>query len=249
MLNVLLTSHIQKINKKHDLSDSDAFIVYCLSKILPIEEQVAKGYITDGPNDGNIDAFYFDLNEEENELVIYILNCKYYKEGSSRSIGEKEVRLLSNSIRKIIKGDSFACFNEEIQQQIQEVSSLIQKHNYDFRMEVYFICSGSTPAAERTKAVAEELENVAYYFWSLEDIVNFTSTKKKTVTLDIQKERLRIQIENSDIKSMVAVLPAESVIQLYEEGGKEKILSQNVRGFLGNTTVNKKIIDSAENIL
>ena len=39
MLNVLLTSHIQKINKKHDLSDSDAFIVYCLSKILPIEEQ------------------------------------------------------------------------------------------------------------------------------------------------------------------------------------------------------------------
>ena len=68
MLNVLLTSHIQKINKKHDLSDSDAFIVYCLSKILPIEEQVAKGYITDGPNDGNIDAFYFDF-EEENELV------------------------------------------------------------------------------------------------------------------------------------------------------------------------------------
>ena len=124
MLNVLLTSHIQKIKEKHDLSDSDAFIVYCLSKILPIEEQVAKGYITDGPNDGNIDAFYFDLNEEENELVIYILNCKYYKEGSSRSIGEKEVRLLSNSIRKIIKGDSFTCFNEEIQQQIQEVSSL-----------------------------------------------------------------------------------------------------------------------------
>ena len=246
MLNVLLTSHIQKINEKHDLSDSDAFIVYCLSKILPIEEQVAKGYITDGPNDGNIDAFYFDLNEEENELVIYILNCKYYKEGSSRSIGEKEVRLLSNSIRKIIKGDSFTCFNEEIQQQIQEVSSLIQKHNYDFRMEVYFICSGGTPAAERTKAVAEEMENVAYYFWSLEDIVNFTSTTKKTVTLDIQKERLRIQIENSDIKSMVAVLPAESVIQLYEEGGKEKILSQNVRGFLGNTTVNKKIIESAE---
>ena len=246
MLNVLLTSHIQKIKEKHDLSDSDAFIVYCLSKILPIEEQVAKGYITDGPNDGNIDAFYFDLNEEENELVIYILNCKYYKEGSSRSIGEKEVRLLSNSIRKIIKGDSFTCFNEEIQQQIQEVSSLIQKHNYDFRMEVYFICSGGTPAAERTKAVAEEMENVAYYFWSLEDIVNFTSTTKKTVTLDIQKERLRIQIENSDIKSMVAVLPAESVIQLYEEGGKEKILSQNVRGFLGNTTVNKKIIESAE---
>ena len=60
-------------------------------------------------NDGNIDAFYFDLNEEENELVIYILNCKYYKEGSSRSIGEKEVRLLSNSIRKTSKEDSFTC--------------------------------------------------------------------------------------------------------------------------------------------
>ncbi len=242
----LLRGSVQKIKERQNLSDSDAFIVHCLTKILLIEEQVAKGYITDGPNDGNIDAFYYEIDEVENEIVLYILNCKYPKEGSSHSISEREVRLLSDSLRKIIKGETFANLKEDIKKKLEEISILIEQ-GYSYRMEVYFICSGSTPASESVKAQALKFEDavIEYHFWSLEDTVKNLNGKKRTVILDIQKERMKFQIEDADMKSMVAVLPAASVIKLYEEGGKDRILDQNVRGYLGSNSINKKIIESA----
>ena len=111
-----IDSRVNEFKRKQDfkdLSDPLLFTVTCLknyyfdSPLNDVDSETIKSYLTDGPNDGGIDAIFNDPSSEVNDVIV--VQSKYYRNtdatqetvvGELYKIGETLKDLQNNKIEK-----------------------------------------------------------------------------------------------------------------------------------------------------
>lgn len=260
MLNDILKASLQNIVREHsedfpksvrnegeNRKMSYAFVIHSLTEILDLDRATAIKHITDGGDDMSIDAIYVD----DEKKSIHFFSNKFSKEVQKRTFPENDFKLLNNSISIIMKKNGMSSFktlkskaNYTLKQKIGEINDLVQKHQ-DAEVHIHIVTN-----SEKDNVIDNysKEENYEYHAYGLPRLVGHQETSEDIsyqITSDDDGLYKKCIIDQ-EITAYFLSLSAESLAKLYGDGKKENMLANNIRYYLGNTKINKKIKEAIE---
>ncbi len=225
---------------------SFAFVVFSLSRSLFNDDMnEITEYITDGANDCNIDALYFeDTNDEK--LNVHVYQMKYKgKTKIDSTIGKNEIDLFIDKINKIfITGKTNDLeMNEKLSNKLKEFED-IQK-NFIFsniQIILHLITNGAELNNDSKIALNELKSSNNIIDWKFDNTYDFFVDNKK----DVGEIQVPISDEHFSINNTHIVnLKAYDIAELYEKY-QDTILDKNVRKLL-SSNINDMIKDTLKN--
>lgn len=224
---------------QHDLDRlSRALAAYALAGGCEIDDATAAGAITDGSDDGGIDALYFD--RPGNRLAF--VQSKFKRTGAAPA--QDEVLKTINGI-KAIRARQFNGFNEAIRNRLDEIEEALDTPGVKLEALLVFLGDALGPhATTDLNAFKTELNRFAPVMdWrtvGLEAVFDWIIGEQTPATVDDQ-----IMLENwSGItgprKAFYGQISAASLAKLVEDHGKA-LFERNIRHYLGSVGVNTAI--------
>lgn len=222
------------------------FSIFAISRILDLELEDVMKCITEGSNDGAIDAVYIDISVFDTAEV-YIFNFKDpIKEQDG--IQETEIKKVLCSLRRWPANP-----NEYLKTKIDEIESLkinpqIMRLNY----HIYFVTSGCVSKDKRPSCIEfSELEYLgeckvidAKLLCDYAFLKNEVS-KEKFVLMYTNEYEVSHYYNDTAISSYVVDISAEQLLDMCHKYS-ESIFEYNVRNGL-LSKINKGIVSTAQN--
>jgi hypothetical protein len=217
---------------------SRALAAYALVGKCEVDDAIAVGAITDGSDDGGIDALYFDRSG--NRLVL--VQSKFKRNGTAPA--QDEVLKTINGIRSV-RARQFDAFNEAIRNRLDEIEEALDTPGV--KLEVLLIFLGDAQnqhAANDLNAYREELNQfgpvMEWQAAGLESIYGWLVAEQSPATVDDQ-----ITLENwygitTPRKAFYGQISAAALAKLVEDHGKA-LFERNIRHYLGSVGVNTAI--------
>ncbi|EHZ9859100.1 AIPR family protein [Salmonella enterica] len=216
--------------------------------------------ITDGSNDGGVDAYYID----EETKRIYFIQSKY--RDNHTNFAKKEIsidELASMELERILDGEKTSTTGEEFNSKILNLQSKISKLNiakYSYRIVILANCSLPNSKIKRIigNIGTEEIEVFDYKRVTNEFIFpivsgNYFYPSDVSVTLNFQERntsRIRYDVPIGDIETEISVVfvPTIEIAKILNKY-RNAILKYNPRCYLEmkSNKVNKEISTSIEN--
>lgn len=252
--NTILQQRLKKIipfipKEYKSIENSYAFLLFSMMSILGIDIDEAILNSTEGYGDGGIDAIYIDQTEKD--IIIHIFQSKFKIDPLKGGLGKNEIDLTIAKVEEIFRGDEMLNQSPKIKAKIDEIRDTIQEFGA-IKMpsvNIYFVTNGKLPSEdekERAK-ILEERGSYKVYYFSTSDIFNLTDDRsKKTYTINIKTEKNLVSQNIGNIKGLITTISADQLVKLYDEAGRDRVLEKNIRGYLGNNNINKKIKETAE---
>lgn len=225
---------------QHDLDRlSRALAAYALVGRCEIDDTTAVGAITDGSDDGGIDALYFDRTG--NRLVL--VQSKFKRTGTAPA--QDEVLKTINGV-KALRARQFNKFNLAIRNRLDEVEEAFDTPGV--RLEVLLVFLGDVIGPHATNdlnAYRDELNQFApvmdWQATGLEPVFGWLLAEQAPATVDDQQ----ITLENwagitTPRKAFYGQISAAALAKLVEDSGKA-LFERNIRHYLGSVGVNTAI--------
>lgn len=225
--------------EQHDLDRfSRALAAYALVGLCEIDDTTAAGSITDGSDDGGIDALHFD--RAGNRLVL--VQSKFKRAGNAPA--QDEVLKTINGV-KALRARQFNKFNEAIRNRLDEIEEAFDTPGVKLELLLVFLGDGIGPhATDDLNAYRDELNQFAPVLeWQpigLEPIYGWLVAEQTPATVDDQ-----ITLENwygitAPRKAIYGQISAAALATLVEVHGKA-LFERNIRHYLGSVGVNTAI--------
>lgn len=224
---------------QHDLDRlSRSLAAYALVGKCDIDDTTAAGAITDGSDDGGIDALYFD--RAGNRLVL--VQSKFKRNGTAPA--QDEALKTINGI-KALRARQFNKFNAVIRNRLDEIEEAFDTPGV--KLELLLIFLGDVigrHATDDLNAYRDELNQFApvmeWYTTGLEPIYGWLVAEQAPATVDDQ-----ITLENwagitNPRKAFYGQISASALAKLVEDHGKA-LFERNIRHYLGSVGVNTAI--------
>jgi hypothetical protein len=224
---------------RHDLDRlSRALAAYALVGQCEVDDATAAGAITDGSDDGGVDALYFD--RAANRLVM--VQSKFKRNGAAPA--QDEVLKTINGIRSL-RARQFDVFNEAIRNRLDEIEEALDTPGV--KLEVVLIFLGDAPNQHATNdlnAYRDELNQfgpvMEWHATGLVPIYEWLVAEQAPATVDGQ-----ITLENwagitAPRKAFYGQISAAALAKLVEDHGKA-LFERNIRHYLGSVGVNTAI--------
>lgn len=220
---------------------SYAFLMYAVSQICDIDVLETLTLITDGPNDAQIDAIFIN---DDNVLQIHFFQTKYFSK-DDKQIGENDMRLTLDSIRKILGGKSPSKQTSPIlEDKILQIREAINDYGYP---EIYVHFASNGAKSELPEQFSQNYGDFEINCYGAYELMNFSIVpKKKDIECEIRTIGDITQNFISGISGYVATVSAKEFIAMYKKAGERNMLEKNIRYYKGLNTINKKIKESAE---
>lgn len=237
---------IGSVLKRHTCdgrTESAAFLAWFLENILRLSDVDAADSICDGPSDRGIDAIYID--HDNNEVVF--LQAKV-RQNDSRNVGDKPIRDFAGSISQFSTPENIAKAKAEAPG--SELSKLMARLYVEDRLQEgyevrgWFVTNSSVDENGDVAAKATEIEIydrsvIAAHYVEIDapDIV------EGTAEFDVSDNGFLEFAAGDRAKLYLITAKAHDFLKL---GGISdgSLFAQNVRLSLGNTKVNKGIIET-----
>jgi hypothetical protein len=236
-------------NKNND--DSYAFLIFAMTSIMDVTINEAILCSTEGSGDGGIDGIYID--ETEDNIFIHIFQSKY-RTNLDKGIRKNEIDLTIAKVEEIFQGTTVENQSPVIGSRIEEIRDIIKEKGALKMPEVHIHFTVNTfkpkdTEKERVKQL-EDKGNYFVYFYDGNDLLQLLDkTKKKNskVNVTTYKDILYLGADKKlgDVRGIVATISANELVTVYEKAGGDRALSRNIRYFLGNNRINKKIRQTA----
>ena len=226
-------------DEQHDLDRlSRSLAAYALASQCELDDTTATGAITDGSNDGGIDALYFD--RIGNRLVF--VQAKYKRTGAAPA--QEEILKTINGI-KALQARQFDQFNEAIQNRLDEIEDALDTAGVKLELLLAFLGDEvGTHVTTDLNAFRGELNRFSpvmeWYTTGLEQIYGWLVAEQTPATVDDQ-----ITLENwagitAPRKAFYGQISAAALAKLVEDHGKA-LFERNIRHYLGSVGVNTAI--------
>lgn len=227
-------------------TESAAFLAWFLESILRLNDVEAADAICDGPSDRGIDAVYID--HDNNEIIF--LQAKV-RQNDARTVGDQPIRDFAGSIAQFSTPEQVATAVAEMPG--SELSQLLQRTKVEDRlregyaMRGWFITNSTVDengvrAAEATAISVHDRTAIAGRFIEIDapDVV------EGTAEFDVSDNGFLEFAAGGKAKLFLITAKAEDFLKL---GGiaDGSLFAQNVRLNLGNTKVNKDIVQTLSN--
>lgn len=224
---------------RHDLNRlSRSLAAYALVGQCEIDDTTASGAITDGSNDGGIDALYFDRVGSRLVLV----QSKFKRTGSAPA--QDEVLKTISGIRGLM-ARQFDQFNETIRNRLDEIEEALDTPGV--KLELLLVFLGDAPnqhAANDLNVFRDELNQfvqvMEWHATGLEPIHGWLVAEQSPKIVNDQ-----ITLENwagitAPRKAFYGQISAAALAKLVDEHGKS-LFERNIRHYLGSIGVNTAI--------
>ena len=240
--------NVPKINKpgrenwtedQHDLDRlSRALAAYALASECELDDTTATGAVTDGSNDGGIDALYFD--RAGNRLVM--VQSKFKRTGTAPA---QEENLKTINGVKSLQARQFNQFNEAIRNRLDEIEEALDTAGVKLVLLLAFLGDNVGPhVVSDLNAFQIELNRFASVMeWratGLDSIYSWLVAEQAPATVNDQ-----ITLENwagftSPRKAFYGQISAAALANLVVAHGKA-LFERNIRHYLGSIGVNTAI--------
>lgn len=233
-------SDVQNEQDKENCFLTRAYCAFALQTLAEIDGETAIDSIVDTYGDNGMDGIY--INDVTNEL--WIVQSKWIKAGT----GEPD----AGSIAKFISGvsDLVELKFDRFNQKVNDKSARIEKSIVDVKTKIKLVLAytgADTIAQENYKKIQDFLDELN----EASEVIDFTRFSLKNAIqslvnmLDGQPITQDVIIKNwgkveEPYKAIIGLVDGATLAQLWVEHRK-KLLSDNIREFIGNTIVNADI--------
>jgi len=224
---------------QHDLDRfSRSLAAYALASQCELDDTTAIGAITDGSNDGGIDALYFD--RVGNHLVL--VQSKF-KRGGAAPAQEENLKTINGV--KALQARQFDQFNEAIRNRLDEIEEALDTAGVKLMLLLAFLGDEVGPhVTSDLNAFQDELNRFSPVMeWratGLESIYGWLVAEQAPATVNDQ-----IILENwagftAPRKAFYGQISAATLAKLVVDHGKA-LFERNIRHYLGSIGVNTAI--------
>ncbi|MBF0488425.1 MAG: AIPR family protein [Nitrospirae bacterium] len=239
--------------EKRQKDDSYVFLIFAMMSLLGITVNEAVFSTTDGSGDGGIDAIYID--ETEDNVIIHIFQSKY-RTNLAKGFGKNEIDLTIAKVEEIFQGYEADNQSAIMKTRVEEIRDIFKGTMKKPEVHIYFVVNTSKPdesTKDRVKMLEAKGESYYVSFHDGNDILQtIDSSKQKVYKINIttHKDIFHIggDVKLGDVRGIVATIQADELIKIYESSGRDRILSRNIRYFLGDNRINEKIKETASSV-
>lgn len=250
MYNKILNDIKQEYYVNNFSNDGQRFVAWYLRNIHNLDAIEAKGCITDGAGDKQIDAVYID----NQSCTIFIIQGKFYNGEKIDATPLREVLSSWTMIKNLEKLQESA--NERLASKINEIATAIEEDDYDICFELITTSMLTESAQKDLESFQSELSDNENLNASLslvdnetlkikyEDSINNT-TPYINHTFEVEPDKV-VKLSLGDTDIVLAVVPLKECLKI--PGIKDGTLfRKNVRQSLGKNAVNKGIAKTIKN--
>ena len=239
--------------KVDDDKIGSAFNYYAVKTITEASEADVLDSITDGGDEGQIDAIYID------EGRINIFTSKYGTTftQANKNFPSRDLEIFERTIDKLFsKNVGKKEFNPLVMDKFEEIWELFETGKVE-EINIYVCCNKLPPTEAKRKIFNQKMkdlwDDIKVHYFDLKAFSQLEHSKtKKKINGEIKFVGKNYFVRaDGNKKGVIATVRAEDLIKLFTVEGKLKevensIFDDNVRTFLGTKNkINKKIIETA----
>jgi len=218
--------------------------------ILKLNDDEIDESITDGPDDGGIDAIYI----ENRTVNICSFKYTYDYNNVSDNFPGKEIEQLSNTVGKFITGTiQREAYNRAIWDKYIDFKGLLEEGPIEIK--IHLASNKAKPVVLSKNKLESDMGRyriVNVFYYDLDDITSLMIANKNTVLngeLTLLNDQ-NFEKANGPVKTIIGIISAEDFINLLKCNDNaniinESIFNENVRVYKSKHNVNKAIIESA----
>ena len=250
-------SACQRLATSLELSDNrEAFSLLCLSEILRIDFDEARGALTDGSDDRGIDAVY--LEESSNNKVIHLFQFKYHGSFSreGRNFPSSEVDKIISFVADCFgQADGFlnTC-NPLLTQRVLDIWDFISAGSA--RVKIHLCSNGSKLLDKHFVRLEQSLRKYKFFAVSEHDLDSISNAlahrtnSDRKLNLKLVEEQI-FERTDGNVRAVIGTVRADEFIRAFIDPNDPlrldpALFEENVRVFLGEENfVNRRIFDTA----
>lgn len=228
----------------------EAFDHIALEILLKMNEDDIENSLTDGSDDGGIDAIYID------ERNVHFCNFKYTYdfEKTKKNFPGTEIDKLISTLSSFISGSLLrGIVNDLVYDKYLEIKSL--QHHGPLNYHVHLASNKEYPTNSAKKKLEHGLSQfrfINFNYYNLEDLVEIilqSQVGKIDGALTLL-DKDHFEKSDANIRTIIGVTAAQDLIQLIKDPENEHkvnqaIFNENIRTYRENHSINKGIIESA----
>jgi hypothetical protein len=239
---------VEKNPSFEGMKDYELFTIFCLKffffgdSTIPFDQDIVRGFLTDGARDGGIDAVFNDPNSDNNDVII--IQSKYYADTKVETKDVIAELSVINSTVKNLDNGQVADLNTSV---VTAYKNAINNKEDEGTVRVYFFTS-FLPSQKKDRSKMQK--DVAQYFVDFEEIVlNFQDDIKAEVevvengTKWVEYGELEVDEPNNFLayeESMILNVSAKS-LQNLQNVKRNALLGMNLRYHVKKKDVDDEI--------
>lgn len=243
------------------LSDDDSFVAWFIRAYLVDRDQQAADCVTGSANDQGIDAVLVDDNAHR----VFVVQGKYRQKILGKSEARNDVLGFADLARDLLGSDEeFSEFLKHVDDLVGDRAKQARERclKRQYKLDLYYVTTGSCsrPLVEAGRARAKQATAGQAVLWILDGrrVINVLDDYLDGVAPPVPSVDLAIAGQTgygpgivarydpaSGIESWVFTAAGSDVGELFRQSGI-KIFARNVRGFLGNTAINRAMTETLQ---
>lgn len=256
-----LKVEVEDIRERYpSLKDDDLFVAWFMKCFVTDTEMEAAASLVGGPKDKSLDAVHIDDNAKK----VFIVQGKYRQKPGGKSEKRADVLTFAKLAHSLSDDDGFREFKKglaiPVAGKAEEAHKRIKSRSYG--LQLYYVTTGRC-----SPALAKEADGVVRSTggWTDIDIVDgkrvlrllsdyLDGVAPPVPLLEIMLENgqgvklggiLQRYDRRTEIESWVVPVAVDQIARMYETAGI-RLFARNVRGFLGDTQINRNMKQTLE---
>lgn len=219
---------------------SRTFVLLGVSAYLQKDLVECENYVTDGGNDGGIDAIYYDVNDYEINVVLF--QGKYTVDmEKNKAFGTNDVEKAVNCVKGVFDPGIALNLNEKTAAAINDIRSLIADGNIPM-VTFVLLNNGMKWNADGQRVINNAFANqrqVTFEYFSHSDILDIIS-KSRPIEATLRMRGKAIQEDYNYKRVLIGRMSVLDIAELMKTN-QDKLLEKNIRQYLGNNSINNAI--------
>ena len=243
------------------LADDQLFVLWFLRAFVIEDDDQAANALVGGPRDKGVDAVLID----ERAKVVFLVQGKYRQDLNGKTESRGDVLGFAQLACQLLGvEEDFAGLTKDLDpavcQQLRGARERLKKRGYQLRL--YYVTLGRCSEALRNEAnrvvrradgtASIEIYDGAQILLLFADYLDGVAPPVPSLDLEIEAGRgvhtsgaLQRYDGKTQIESWIFSMSGATVARLYEHAG-DRLFARNVRGFLGNTEINRGMENTLE---
>lgn len=232
--------------EQNNLFLTRSFAAYSLQMLAGASVETAAMAVVDGRDDNGIDAIYFDKKEK----ILWLVQSKWIKSGQ----GEPETGDTNKFKTGVVDLIDFELsrFNTKVQAKQQEIEEAL--NDFEVKINIVLAYTGTDSFSTHNQRIIDdmlELVNDSSEIASFERFTLSQAHKSLAGIIEGQPIKAEIAIENwgkveIPYKAIYGSVNGSSFAQLWSQY-RSRLFSENIREFLGKSSVNDEIKNTITN--
>lgn len=243
------------------LKDDELFVAWFMKCFVTDTEREGVGALVGGPKDKNLDAVHID----DTARKVIVVQGKYRLRANGKTEKRNDVLAFADLARSFTDEEAFRAYRKGLATavvgKVDEARTRIKSRAY--RLQLYFVTMGScaAPLAKEAESIVRRASDVSdmdivdgkRVLRLLSDYLDGVAPPVPLLEVELESGQgieldgvLHRFDKRTKIGSWVVPVAVDQIARMYESAGI-RLFARNVRGFLGDTQINRNMKETLEN--